>query len=579
MEIIGDKYRVENIKLGSGAFADVYLGTNLITGQKIAIKKVSLTQKNLQSKPMFEKLELEVKLMQQLKHPNIVDYYDIIRTSTDWYIIMEYCNAGTLDDVIKFNKQMSNKKAINFNREANTYYYLDQLKDALNYIRKNGYIHRDIKPMNVLLTRCIKNETASLYDSGTIFKSDEQLDQKNSNNNSEKIVVKLADFGLAKHYLETEESLMSTLCGSPLYMAPELFFNREYNSQADLWSYGVIMYQMLFGVYPNNATTFKDLVQNLKTNNIDFHLSGEKNFTPYCFDLLTKLLVKDPNKRIDWPSLFKHKWFQYWNDVHNGKLEQFSDPMYEKYNEQQSDKTKLAQSKLPSTSLKHSQKNLYSVSPQNTLIEHDKNTSSRRNSSSLSTNLSSSPSLGQSNLSRMKMDTFSPRNYIQGTYSDYPSSYPPSDPKGSLRQSIISNKFLSETKPISIPSTSKNLLNSYSRSCGTPTLTKNNGSRSRIFSNLYTSTNALSFGSNECSPGSNAPSIDESNEKILSVEQQVEIDLPPREHSLISKNNIESSFTDSIDKLENNKTDFDLFLSLSQEKIKENSLVNKYTSG
>ncbi len=64
---------------------------------------------------------------------------------------LEYCNIGTLDDVISFNN-IESKKSINFNREANTYYYMNQIKNALSYLRDNKYIHRDIKPMNILLT-------------------------------------------------------------------------------------------------------------------------------------------------------------------------------------------------------------------------------------------------------------------------------------------------------------------------------------------------------------------------------------------------------------------------------------------
>ena len=285
MEIINDKYRIENIKLGAGGFSEVFLGTNIETNQNVAIKKVSLLQKSFKDEKVRAKLTMEIELMKKLNHPNIVNYYDLSTSNTDWYIIMEYCNAGTLDHVIKYNEMMSKKKEINFNREENTYYYMNQLKNALNYFRELGYMHRDIKPMNVLLIKNNKEEEIN-YQNNTI-----DFESSNNYNHSEKLIVKLADFGLARNY-DNEESLMNTICGSPLYMAPELIFNKEYNSQADLWSYGIIMYQMLFGVHPNNAFNFDELIKNLRSKDIDFHLT--KNFNPYCFDLLKKLLVKNP---------------------------------------------------------------------------------------------------------------------------------------------------------------------------------------------------------------------------------------------------------------------------------------------
>lgn len=321
--LIDNQYRIENVKLGSGGFSDVFLGKRLSDNQRIAIKRISLLQKKLKEVNMFDKLNLEIALMQKLNHPNIVTYYDVVKKISTWYIIMEYCNAGTLEDVIKFNAEMELLKNSNFNTEENTFYYMNQLKNALTYVRKLGYIHRDIKPMNVLLTYNETENLGDLSDSGTVFKCDEQLTQqtqqtdKNNYNHTRKLIVKLADFGLAKLYEENESSLISTICGSPMYMAPELIIERKYNSSADLWSYGIIMYQLLFGKHPNDANSLKQLINNLKNKNINFHLS--KNFSTPCFDLLTNLLVKDPRKRIDWNTLDCHKWFKFWINKRNAE--------------------------------------------------------------------------------------------------------------------------------------------------------------------------------------------------------------------------------------------------------------------
>ena len=217
MELEHNKYKISDKKIGSGGFSEVFIGTDIDTGEIVAVKRVSLTQKNLQEEQTLLKLSAEIELMQTLDHPNIVKYYDVVKTQSYWYIIMEYCHMGTFQDVIKYNQTISNYN----DRESNSYYYLDQLKDALNYLRKKGCIHRDIKPVNILLTKEIK------YGKKTESDIIENNNMDISYNSDSNLIVKLADFGLAKSCLGSIDSLMNTICGSPLYMAPELFFQQR----------------------------------------------------------------------------------------------------------------------------------------------------------------------------------------------------------------------------------------------------------------------------------------------------------------------------------------------------------------
>ncbi len=90
------------------------MATDLTNGKKVAVKRVSLLQKKLQEAYTLNKLNLEIELMQKLNHPNIVKYHDVIKKETEWYIVMEYCNAGTLDDVIRFNEEMNKNKILSF---------------------------------------------------------------------------------------------------------------------------------------------------------------------------------------------------------------------------------------------------------------------------------------------------------------------------------------------------------------------------------------------------------------------------------------------------------------------------------
>ena len=276
-----NKYQMSTIKLGTGSFADVYLGTERETGKKVAIKQIRIDHK----KENMKKLTSELKIMQQLKHEHVVSCLDIVQTPEYMHIIMEYCNAGTFADVIKYNE--SHKRYC----ERNTHYYLNQLRYAIKYLREMNYVHRDIKPMNVLLTGTLSNSSIIDY------------------NYTENIVAKLADFGLARYH-DDSVSLIHTLCGSPLYMAPELLQNKPYDSRVDLWSFGVIMYEMLFGIHPFASSTLTQLKKNLRVKEIDYH-SG-KDFSLECGDLLKKLLVKDFKTRIDWNKFFVHPWFDYW---------------------------------------------------------------------------------------------------------------------------------------------------------------------------------------------------------------------------------------------------------------------------
>ena len=481
MEIIDNKYKIGSKVLGSGGYGKVYLGTNIEINKRVAIKAIDLRPIDDITK---EKLGIETDFIYKYKldHPNIVSYYDFYNTPTYWYIVMEYCNAGTFSNIIEYNESMKNLP--DFNRERNTHYYLTQLKDALEYIKNAGFMHRDIKPMNILLTKnlyttidvdstknlslsqqtnhasswpdilstypennfgmfniccdisdiqyCILddaqyvnkhdvNDTDSDTENPAVIKTDnvdnvnnvdnvdnkiDELPEQTSWHYDEKLIVKLADFGLAKNFANCDVDMTKTYCGSPLYMAPELITRKEYNSQADLWSFGIVMYQLLFGVHPNNASKFEDLLHNLKTKEIDFHIRN--NYSKPCIDLLKKLLTKNPQKRIGWDDFFNHIWFNNWND--NTTYKSNTNCQY------QSKSSVLPigrTASIPITSAKKS--DLRKSSQPKKISNNFPNTNGSPNSP-----------LGYSNLSRMKIDrfSFSPKKYTLGTYSDYSTAYP-----------------------------------------------------------------------------------------------------------------------------------------------------------
>ncbi len=275
MESIGSykMSREKSSELGRGSFSIVYIGINYLDqdyikkGDKVAIKVIktrNLTQKAI------DILEDEISIMNLIKHnphPNIVHCYDVIRTQTEVFIIMEYCDSGDLMSIIR--------RPI---KEKYAQFYFCQLANGLKYLDTHSIIHRDIKPKNILLT-------------------------------NNRRVLKIADFGLAKRI--SDVSLHETVCGSPLYMAPEIMNNNPYNNQTDLWSIGMILYEMLYGAHPfEKCKSVPELKDQLMKTHIQIPPPDtlNKDVSPVCISLLKNLLQKKVTQRINWDEFFKHPW-------------------------------------------------------------------------------------------------------------------------------------------------------------------------------------------------------------------------------------------------------------------------------
>lgn len=272
------KYILKKIPIGKGSFSTVYHATDSQKNE-YAIKKIKLDKLEPERLAKFMQ-ELDISI--QMNHENIVKCNEIFKTDRHWYIVNEYCNYGTFSDLISALIEVNTKQ-----RENLCHYYLNQLKNALYYLNINNIIHRDLKPQNILLTK-----------------------EKNKNN---EVIVKLADFGFSRYFNKQQTSLNNcddmeaTICGTPMYMAPELLIDGKYNKRADLWSYGVIMYELLYGKnpynYPKNITHLMHLIKQQKINYCD-------GFSNDCTTLIKSLLAINPNDRITWDDFFDHKWFK-----------------------------------------------------------------------------------------------------------------------------------------------------------------------------------------------------------------------------------------------------------------------------
>jgi serine/threonine protein kinase len=229
----------------------------------------------------MDKLYSELKISSQLDHPNIVKCFETFTTQEKWYIVNEYCNYGTFRNLVESLREIKELDK----REELSFYYLTQLRNALYYLHKKNIIHRDLKPENILMTKSEDDE----------------------------IVVKLADFGFSRYFQNNEDNktgyddLIGTICGSPLYMAPELLVDLRYNLKADLWSFGIIMYELLNGKIPYpNCINSAQLIEFIKKKNIKY----ECIFSDNCMNLMKYLLKQNPEDRINWDDFFNHDWFR-----------------------------------------------------------------------------------------------------------------------------------------------------------------------------------------------------------------------------------------------------------------------------
>jgi len=251
-----EDYIYFNKKIGKGSFSRVYKGYKVGLPDKLyAIKKMEYDPDN-------QRLKQEIEVMKNISHSNIVKLYDVIYQEDSMYLILEYCKNGDLSKYLK-NRPL---------KEEYAQKYLKQMVSALKYLISKNIIHRDLKPHNILVT--------------------------------DNYELKISDFGFARYF--ESNTLVDTLCGSPLYMAPEIMKNKNYTIKSDLWSVGIILYEMLTGFPPYKVKTIYNLIKSIDQNKIN--LPTHITISNECNDLLFKLLVKEPEDRINWEDFFNHHW-------------------------------------------------------------------------------------------------------------------------------------------------------------------------------------------------------------------------------------------------------------------------------
>lgn len=281
------------------------------TGSLVAIKCVTLSQLN---KKLKANLYCEIEILKGLHHPHIVALIDCRETNAHINLMMEYCELGDLSLMIKQKYQLEdNPMLIDVARkypstreaglnEVVVRHFLKQLASAMEFLRSRGFIHRDVKPQNLLLLpspddmakrKGVPEVMAASKDSAVPVVGINSLP-----------MLKLADFGFARSLPST--SLAETLCGSPLYMAPEILRYEKYDHRVDLWSIGTVLYELISGRPPFKASNHVELLRKIEQNEDLIRFSSKVAISREMKDIIRGLLKKKPDDRITFPQFFGH---------------------------------------------------------------------------------------------------------------------------------------------------------------------------------------------------------------------------------------------------------------------------------
>jgi len=262
---IEDVYEIKK-ELGTGAFSVVKLAQHKKTKVNRAIKMID---KNL-VKDKKEMLDREVDILKRIQHPNIIAVVEIYETPRHLQLVMELAIGGELFDSIVSRGKYTEKDAARV---------VAQVASACAYLHAIGIVHRDLKPENLL------------------------LETKGSESR-----IKMADFGLSKMMEAT--TVLQTACGTPGYVAPEVLLGEGYNQEVDVWSIGVITYILLCGFPPFYADSNAKLFEKIMAGSFSFPSPYWDKVSSEAKDLIRKMLVVDPSRRLTSKQVMEHPWIQ-----------------------------------------------------------------------------------------------------------------------------------------------------------------------------------------------------------------------------------------------------------------------------
>ncbi|KAK9879862.1 hypothetical protein WA026_008366 [Henosepilachna vigintioctopunctata] len=252
-----DKYEVLG-SLGEGSFGRVYKAKQISNSQVVALKVIS---KRGRTTNEIKDLRGECEIQRYLHHPNIIQMLDSFETDNEIVVITEFAHKE-LNTILG---------ELGYLSEDHVQCIVWDLVSALYYLHSHRVLHRDLKPQNIL------------------------LDTKNR--------AKLCDFGFARN-MSSGTHVLTSIKGTPLYMAPELIDELPYDHNADLWSLGCIIYELLVGAPPFCTASILHLIRRIKNEQVQWPTFLSHN----CISFLKGLLQKDPKKRLTWTEILVHPW-------------------------------------------------------------------------------------------------------------------------------------------------------------------------------------------------------------------------------------------------------------------------------
>ncbi|XP_047439271.1 calcium/calmodulin-dependent protein kinase type 1D-like [Mugil cephalus] len=248
-------------KMGSGSFSEVFMVREKATGKLYALK--CLKKKHL----AHSNLENEINVLRRIKHENVVGLEDFYESRTHYYLVMQLVSGGELFDRIV-------EKGVYTEKDASK--VVKQVLQAVSYLHENSIVHRDLKPENLLY-----------------YNMDENA----------KIMV--SDFGLSK---TLEHGVMSTACGTPGYVAPEVLAQKPYSKAVDCWSIGVITYILLCGYPPFFEENETRLYSKIMRAEYAFHSPFWDDISESAKDFIRNMMEKNPTKRFTTEQALRHPW-------------------------------------------------------------------------------------------------------------------------------------------------------------------------------------------------------------------------------------------------------------------------------
>ena len=253
--------------LGTGAFGKVRLYRDR-TNKELLYAIKTLKKEGI-SKTQYELIQSEINILSKLDHPNVVKYFGTFEDDFYLHIMMEYLQGHDLFKIITLKDYTKIEE-----KDMSEIIY--QLFKTLIFLHTKNIVHRDIKPENILFS-----------------------------NKKDYSTLRIIDFGLATQTVKDTKSV-----GTPYYMSPELIDGISV-PKSDVWSVGVIMYQMLTGKFPFNSSGDKNnLLDNIKKNPYNTKYLEEVEYSDEVKDLIGKILVKDYNKRLSSEECIQHPWFK-----------------------------------------------------------------------------------------------------------------------------------------------------------------------------------------------------------------------------------------------------------------------------